>query len=378
VCDIIAGQHIESALYSGTEDGHPYLTGPADFGDTRPIVTKWTKHPKVFAAFGDVLVTVKGAGVGKINLGCNAAIGRQLMALRPRLHQIDQAYLFQVLRAAQRHINGLAQGATVPGIGKDDLASLEAYIPPLAEQKRIAGILDAADALRGKRREALAQLDTLLQATFLDLFGDPVTNPKGWKFVPLGEAGTSFEGGKNYNPTDDERPDGFRVLKVSAVTSGEYLYDESKPFAQAETVPADYIVRDSDLLISRANTSELVGAVAHVRNASGREVLPDKLWRFVWSKPRQIEPLYMLHIARSKYFRRQLIQRATGTSGSMKNIGKEKMLGIPIPLPPLARQQQFAQVAELIDAQKGQHRAHLTELDALFASLQSRAFKGEL
>ena len=60
------------------------------------------------------------------------------------------------------------------------LKSLRIPLPPLAEQKRIAGILDAADALRAKRREALAQLDTLLQSTFLDMFGDPVTNPMGW------------------------------------------------------------------------------------------------------------------------------------------------------------------------------------------------------
>ena len=74
-------------------------------------------------------------------------------------------------------MRGAAGQRRVPA---DFLASVQIPLPPLAEQKRIAGILDAADALRAKRREALAQLDTLLQSTFLDMFGDPVTNPKGW------------------------------------------------------------------------------------------------------------------------------------------------------------------------------------------------------
>ena len=76
-------------------------------------------------------------------------------------------------------------GANLPRKGPKQLASFQIPLPPLAEQKRIAGILDAADALRAKRREALAQLDTLLQSTFLDMFGDPVTNPMGWEVKPL-------------------------------------------------------------------------------------------------------------------------------------------------------------------------------------------------
>ena len=78
-------------------------------------------------------------------------------------------------------------GTTRRRISRKNLSKVEIPLPPLAEQKRIARILDAADALRAKRREALAQLDTLLQSTFLDMFGDPVTNPMGWEREPVGE-----------------------------------------------------------------------------------------------------------------------------------------------------------------------------------------------
>src|SRR5436309_1214031 len=109
VCQIIAGQHIEAGSYSNVPEGSPYLTGPADFGDRVPTVSKWTKSPKIFAANSDVLLTVKGAGVGKSNLGCNAAIGRQLMALRPDEQYLSQAFLFHFIRSRERMIASLAQ-----------------------------------------------------------------------------------------------------------------------------------------------------------------------------------------------------------------------------------------------------------------------------
>ena len=101
--------------------------------------------------------------------------------------RVESRYLYHFLRTVDFY--GLASATTVPALRKSELERLPVPLPPLAEQKRIAGILDAADALRAKRREALAQLDTLLQATFLDMFGDPVTNPMKWDRSALGEVG---------------------------------------------------------------------------------------------------------------------------------------------------------------------------------------------
>ena len=179
-------------------------------------------------------------------------------------------------------------------------------------------------------------------------------------------------------PTNTSRTDGLRVLKVSAVTSGEYKSYESKSFEQSEIIPDDFLVRADDLLISRANTAELVGAVAYVWETTGREVLPDKLWRFVWDKNNSLDSMYMLHIARSSYFRSQLVQRATGSSGSMKNIGKAKMLEIPIPYPPLELQLRFSKIAQKVRATSKNAVLSNDQAASLFASLQQRAFSGEL
>jgi type I restriction enzyme S subunit len=274
---------------------------------------------------------------------------------------------------------------TVAGVGgslvrarPSEIARIEIPLPPLAEQKRIAAILDKADVIRRKLQQSLRLSDDFLRSVFLDMFGDPVTNPKGWPVEPLSEGVESFDGGRNVNPIDADRRDGMRVLKVSAVTSGEYLEAESKSFGEDFDIPADYIVKTGDLLISRANTAELVGAVAYVWTTTGRAMLPDKLWRFVWSKPAKIHPLFMLHMARSEHFRKQLILRATGSSGSMKNIGKVKMLEIPIPLPPIALQNKFAAIVNKTQSKIQKSTAFLQESESLFSTLQQRAFRGEL
>ena len=98
--------------------------------------------------------------------------------------RVESRYLYHFLRTVDFY--RLASATTVPALRKSNLERLPVPLPPLAEQKRIAGILDAVDTLRAKRREALAQLDTLLQSTFLDMFGDPVTNPMRWDEKHLG------------------------------------------------------------------------------------------------------------------------------------------------------------------------------------------------
>jgi type I restriction enzyme S subunit len=332
---------------------------------------------------GHVIVPTRMAlGKAAINT-IDLAINQDLRALIPSV-ELDNRFLLHALLFLAPEIKRQGTGATVKGITQEKLASVKIPLPmkngkpDLTEQKRIAGILDKADATRRKRQQALQLTDDFLRSLFLDMFGDPVTNPKGWDVRPLSHGVESFEGGKNVSPTETDRGDGIRVLKVSAVTNGEFIETESKAFGEDFAVPPSYLVRKGDLLISRANTSELVGAVAYVWKTSGQAMLPDKLWRFVWSSPARIHPLFMLHMARSAHFRKELIARATGSSGSMKNIGKSKMLDIPIPMPPIAHQIEFVVVAEKVQAQIQKAADATTDSELLFASLQQRAFRGEL
>ncbi len=173
---------------------------------------------------------------------------------------------------------------------------LKISYPLLPEQRRIAAILDQAETLRTQRRTALALLDSLTQSLFLDMFGDPVANDRGWPKVTVNDFVAGFESGKSLVADDEEdSASKYRVLKVSAVTSLEYKPEQSKAVPADYAPPQSHIVRAGDLLFSRANTSELIGATAYVEATPDNLLLPDKLWRFVWHAPSKAAPLYVMH-----------------------------------------------------------------------------------
>jgi type I restriction enzyme S subunit len=248
--------------------------------------------------------------------------------------------------------------------------ALELPLPPLTEQRRIAAILDHADALRAKHSEVATHLADLAGAIFLDMFGDPEVALALGSVVRLG-AVADLQGGRNLVADDKEAASDFRVLKISAVTSGQFTATESKALPIGYQPPSDHVVRQGDLLISRANTSELVGAVAYVEEVPSNLVLPDKIWRFVWRNPGSV-PLYYRSLFRTASVRRRISQLSSGTGGSMKNISKAKLVGLELPKVSIPQQREFARRVAAIP------RPKRDEFDELFASLQSRAFSDQL
>ena len=147
LCDLVSGQHIDAKDYNTESRGVGYLTGPSDFGSLNPVVTKWTEHPKRMARQGDILLTVKGSGVGKINIldiDDEVAISRQLMAIR--VTDIEVGYLYAFLSTKFEHFQSLSNGAAIPGISREDVLDLMCPLPSLPEQQRIVAILDEAFA----------------------------------------------------------------------------------------------------------------------------------------------------------------------------------------------------------------------------------------
>ena len=376
VCQIIAGQHIEASLYTNTPCGTPYLTGPADFGDISPIITKWTKHPKVFALDTDILITVKGAGVGKSNLGCNAAIGRQLMALRSHSDALDRAYLFQYIRSKDRFISALAQGATVPGIVKEDLADLRIPLPPLSEQRRIADVLDRAEALRAKRRAALAELDGLADAIFVDLFGDTVKNPRHWATVQIRDIG-DIQGGLQVTTTRSMLQLEIPYLRVANVYRDRIDLTEVKSIRATESEVARTNLAFHDLLIveGHGNPHE-IGRCGLWTNEVSPCVHQNHIIR-VRVDNKRVDPVFSWRYLNSTGGRRDLLRAAKTTSG-LNTISVSNVKDASLWLPPLALQQEFARRVAAVERLKAVQRASLAELDALFASLQDRAFRGAL
>jgi len=165
---VVAGQHIMAEEYNLSGYGIPYLTGPADFGARVAEIKRWTLTPKSTALPGDILLTVKGAGVGKINLApdVEVAMGRQLMAIRPNPRRVLREFVYFFLEHKFEHFRSIATATTVPGFKKADVEELLIPVPDLTEQHDIVSYLDdlqsKVDSLTQFQSETSAELDALL------------------------------------------------------------------------------------------------------------------------------------------------------------------------------------------------------------------------
>ena len=261
-----------------------------------------------------------------------------------------------------------------------DVARLRIPLPPLPEQKRIAGILDAADALRAKRREALAQLDTLLQSTFLDMFGDPVTNPMGWRFGRLEDYFGKTRAGTCCGPFGSALKkreyvdDGVPVWGIDNVKPNQFIQDRSlfitpEKFAQLRR----YAVESGDILISRAGT---VGRMCVAVPSVEQSIIGSNLIRLTLD-PSTMSPTYFASLYTFCGERLPGL-RASGDEKAYSFLNTTRLKSLIVPLPPLNLQHGFAAIVESVEHQKASQRTHLAEIDTLFASLQSRAFRGDL
>jgi type I restriction enzyme S subunit len=378
VAKIIMGQSPPSSSYNTKGEGLPFFQGKADFGDLYPTVRMFCTEPNKIAQVGDILISVR-APVGPTNLAPErCCIGRGLAAIRGSKN-IKTQYLLYFLRSYEPELAERGTGSTFDAISRSDLEAIHLPLPPLDEQKRIAAILSKADRLRHLRRYARELSDGYLGSVFLEMFGDPVSNSMGWEIRPLGDSIDGFEGGVNFPPVSEgEDASPWRVLKVSAVTWGDFDPSESKPISSDVEFDPSLVVRKGDLIISRANTTALVGAVCLVRHSPPKVLLPDKLWRVRFSEDSKLLPDYTLYALRQSGLRRIIGDLATGTSGSMKNISKQKAATLPIPLAPLPLQQKFAQIVHKFERLRAQQREGERQAEHLFQSLLGRAFRREL
>ena len=302
--------------------------------------------------------------------------------VRARPGIAESRYLHHYLRLEEVRANGQRRMTGSGGqrrVPASFLADLAIPLPPLEEQRRIAAILDQAETLRTQRRTALALLDSLTQSLFLDMFGDPVANPKGWQRLPLSALVEKIDSGWSPVCLDRRAEEGeWAVLKLGAITSCEFKPQENKALPP-DIAPVESIeVKPGDLLFSRKNTYELVAACALVNQTPARLMMSDLIFRFRLNASSAVIPQY-LHRLLTYATKRQEVQKlAGGSAGSMPNISKAKLLDFLIEVPPLPLQKTFATRIASIEALKTTHRHALAALDALFASLQQRAFTGAL
>ena len=254
-------------------------------------------------------------------------------------------------RLASLGLNQLNKAAAVPGLNREDAYRQLLLVPPLPEQRRIAAILDKADALRAKRREALAQLDSLTQSIFIEMFGDSVTNPRGWK---------------------QENLEDFFQFKTGKLDSNAAVPNGAYPFftCAKEDSQIDTFAFDCEALLLAGNNATADYSVKHYKgkfNAYQRTYV-------ITLKNQENSYQYAAFFLENHLLELKRMSKGSGT----KYLTLGLLNQIRIPVPPVELQCRFVTRLAGLHRIRTMFKASLLELDSLFAALQHRAFRGEL
>jgi type I restriction enzyme S subunit len=324
---------------------------------------------------GSVMVCCIGS-LGKVGIaGRTVATNQQINSIIFDPGQIFPRYGFYACRRLKRRLEAMAPSTTVAIVSKSKFEQLEIPVPPLAEQRRIAEILDKADALRAKRRAALAQLDTLRQSIFLDMFGDPATNPKGWPVLSLSNCTARVQIGPfgSLLHQEDYVDGGIPLINPKHIQQGAIQPDASETVSARKFAELDaYHLRAGDVVMGRRGE---MGRCAIVNENSG-PLLCGTGSLFIRPDNVHTTSLFLLFLLSSAALKARLERLSLGQT--LPNLNSQIVEGLEVPSPPLALQRDFAARVEAARSLTSAHREAASELNSLFASLQHRAFRGEL
>jgi type I restriction enzyme S subunit len=295
------------------------------------------------------------------------------LRLRPQVEKIDGRYLARWLQFQfqRRVFEGMCkQWVNQATVGRDSLLALQIPLPPLAEQRRIAAILDAAEALRAKRRAALAKLDTLTQSIFLEMFGDPVTNARRWPTLKLGEVGRAITGNTPSRERAEYYGSEIEWIKSDNInTPFHYLTKATEGLSKEGRLIGRVAPVGSVLVTCIAGSPACIGNAA----IADREVaFNQQINALVPAVPGTTEFIYGHFLVGKKLF------RAAATNGMKGMVSKSAFEQVTLISPPSDLQRQFGRVFLANEKLAGKARASLNAFDSLFATLQQRAFRGEL
>ncbi len=288
---------------------------------------------------------------------------------------IDNKYLGFYFKSNyyRQTISHLSAGANINNIRNEHIENLIIPLPPLETQKKIAEVLDNAGELIDKRKEQIEKLDEFIESVFLNMFGDPGTNPKGWGEGTIRNLVSEVRYGTSKKA--DEKQGKYPILRMGNITyRGNWNFDDLKYIDLEESELDKYLVQKGDILFNRTNSKELVGKSAVykedapmayagylIRVRTNEKAVPEYIWGHLNSR-----------------YGKLILENMCKNIVGMANINAQELQDIKIPIPPIHLQNQFAEIVEEVEKQKAKMEASLTEMENLFNSLMQKAFKGEL
>jgi len=369
----VIGNKVELGLLANIKTGKLDANASVD-GGKYPFFTCSKKPLQIDDySFDGNYVLVAGNG----DLNVKHYVGKFDAYQRTYAIQTDQdklfpRYLYYFLNKYVEVLRNLSIGGVIKYIKLGNLTGAKIPLPPLAEQKKIAAILDAADRLRQKDAQLIAKYNTLSQSLFLAMFGDPVTNPMGWKTIALESACENIYGGGTPSKSKPEYFNGLipwvtpKDMKKAYINNSiDHISDEALNNSSAKTIPIGSV-----LMVIR---SGILKHTLPLAITTGIVTVNQDMKAFIPRKTKTNAQFLMHYFMGVERFLLGKVRAVTADNIEFRQIKK-----LPFPLPPITLQNQFAERIQAIEAQKQQAQAALQKSEDLFSSLLQRAFKGEL
>ena len=369
VCKINMGQSPNSSNYNDYGDGMPFFQGNADFGERYPITRVWCNTPTKIAQAEDILISVR-APIGALNYAKEeCCIGRGLAAITPDRNKVSQDFIYWALKGKKAELNDKGNGSTFKAISRKILE--QTMIPDInfEQQHKCAENLEKIYGIIQNRRKELLALDDLIKARFVEMFGDPVSNPKGWDMVELGEL-TGIGSSKRIFEKEyvSEGIPFYRTKEIVELSKGNSisteLYITEERFAE---IKEQYgVPKAGDLLISAVGTIGIIWIVDGKNDfyfKDGNLIRVDSSDKF--------DSVYMKNLLENLIveYKKQMSSGTAYAALTISGLTKMKVYDVPMEL-----QNQFADFVRPVDKSKVAVQKALDETQTLFDSLMQEYF----
>lgn len=350
ICDIQYGYAFDSKCF--TEDSsYPQLVRIRDVKRGYSETYYSGNYPDEYIlSEGDLLIGMDG----EFNIArwkCSGALLNQRVCKLTTKVGTNEEYLRFAMLKSLKEIEQRTAFVTVKHLSAKELNKLELDVPELTKQDKIADTLSRLERVIEARKEELEELDELIKARFVELFGDPIKNPKGWDVVKLSECLERIDNGKSFTCDSNAREGAFpAILKLSAATYGDYRPYENKALLDEKQFVESVEVHRGDLLFTRKNTPDLVGMAAYVFETPEKLMMPDLIFRLVTNE--RMTPIFLWQLINNREFRPVIQGISGGSAKSMSNISKERLKNIEVICPPISEQKKLEGVLDQVDKSK--------------------------
>ena len=375
ICKINMGQSPDSSSYNDNKDGIPFFQGNADFGEKYPVTRVWCNAPIKVAQPNDILISVR-APIGALNFAKEeCCIGRGLAALTPDRSKVSLEFIYWVLKWKKAELNSKGTGSTFKAISRKVLE--ETLVPAIDFEKQYeyVEILGKTYSVIKKYKKELNCLDGLIKARFVEMFGDPATNPYNWDKVNISEVVGDKVSNGFFAKRDDYVDDGnVSVMGVAYIVNRMYSQWQDLPRTNGTDKDIEkFEVKYGDMLFCRSSlVAEGIGKASIVPEDVPQHTLFEcHVIRLPLDLSKCV-PEYMQVFSMMEYFRQQII--AQSKTATMTTIGQDGILKADILLPPMSKQREFYAFVHQVNKSKVAVQKALDETQMLFDSLMQEYF----